>query len=131
MNADRDYHELAYVIVLLGLGLAAAAAVMPFFGAGYKLHGAVLLSLLSPFFLYATFSQNIRGLALPAAGLALLALNGGLVLWERFLRYDGYADGLIYWLPLVSGLVVLFIAYLASTRKSHGEDNPDELGAQL
>lgn len=112
----RDMRPIAYVIILLGLATAAAAALVPQYAIGYKLEVGVLLALLSPFIVYGALSETLRGAALLLPGLALLGVNTVLLVNERFLHYDGYADSPVYWVPLLSAAVVLPIALLMRPR---------------
>lgn len=112
MNHSKDYRPAAYLIILLGFVAAAAAAVVPFFTAGYELNTATLIAVALPFVLYGMLSESLRGPWLLAAGLVLLAVSVGEVVPERFLHYNAYADGSIYWVPLLAALIVLPIAYV-------------------
>ncbi len=107
----RDYRPAAYVILLLGLASAALAAMVPQYAIGFRLEVGVLVAMLTPFVLYGALTESLRGLALLLPGLILLGVNLALVFFERFLSYDGYASGLVYWLPLTVAAVVLPLAY--------------------
>jgi len=122
MTTTRDFRPLAYLIVLLGLTAAGVAAVLPHYTAGYKLDTAVLLAVLAPFIVYATLTESLRGGWLPASGLVLLIVSLAVVIPERFLDYDRYADGTIYWVPLLAAAIVLPIAYLFGGREAETEN---------
>lgn len=111
MTATMDYRPAAYLIILLGVGGAAAASVVPFYTAGYELDTAVLLAVLTPFVLYGALSESLRGLWLLLPGVVLLAISLAVVIPERYLHYNGYADDTIYWVPLLAAAIVLSIAY--------------------
>lgn len=115
-GTTRDYRPIAYVIILLGLATAAAAALVPQHAIGFKLEIGVLLALLTPFIVYGALSESLRGAALLLPGLILLAVNVALLVNERLLHYDGYAGSPVYWLPLLTAVVVLPIAYLMRRR---------------
>ena len=111
MTTPRDPRPAAYLIILLGLGVAAAASLVPFYHAGYLLEPGVLLAVLMPFLLYGLFIESLRGPWLLASGLVLLAANLMLVASERYLHYNGYADDRIYWVPTLAAAIMLPIAY--------------------
>lgn len=121
MTPSRDPRPAAYLIILLGLGLAAAAALVPFYHVAYLLEPGILLAVLMPFLLYGLFIESLRGSWLLATGLLLLAANLVLVAFERYLRYDGYADDLIYWVPTLAAVVVLPIAYRLGRRADEAD----------
>ena len=116
MTTTRDPRPAAYLIILLGLGGAATASLVPFYNAGYVLEPGVLLAVLMPFLLYGLFIESLRGPWLLASGLVLLAANLMLVAFERYLHYNGYADERIYWLPTLAAAIVLPIAYWRGRR---------------
>lgn len=121
MTTSRDPRPAAYLIILLGLGLAAAASLVPFYHVAYLLEPGILLAVLMPFLLYGLFIESLRGSWLLATGLLLLAANLVLVAFERYLRYDGYADDLIYWVPTLAAVVVLPIAYRLGRRANEAD----------
>lgn len=121
MTPSRDPRPAAYLIILLGLGLAAAAALVPFYHVAYLLEPGILLAVLMPFLLYGLFIESLRGSWLLATGLLLLAANLVLVAFERYLRYDGYTDDLIYWVPTLVAVVVLPIAYRLGRRADEAD----------
>ncbi|MHB0974202.1 MAG: hypothetical protein ACYC0P_08155 [Thiobacillus sp.] len=121
MTTTLDYRPAAYLIILLGLGGAAAASVVPFYTAGYELKPGVLLAVLMPFLLYGLFTESLRAAWLLASGLLLLAISLALVVPERFLHYDGYADDMIYWAPTLAAAIVLPIAYRLGRRKDDAD----------
>jgi len=127
MTPSRDPRPAACLIILLGLGLAAAASLVPFYHVAYLLEPGILLAVLMPFLLYGLFIESLRGPWLLATGLLLFAANLVLVAFERYLRYDGYTDGLIYWVPTLAAVVVLPLAYLLGRRA----DEADPSGTPL
>lgn len=110
-EADRDYRPAAYVIILLGMAAAAVASMVPQYAIGYRLEVGVLFAMLTPYLVYGALTERLRGPALLLPGLILLAVSLTLVATQRFQSYDGYANGVIYWLPLVVTVVVLPLAY--------------------
>ena len=122
MTQAHDHRPAAYLIVLLGLGEAAAASLVPYYHVGYLLEPGILLAVLMPFLLYGLFIESLRGAWLLGSGLVLLAANLLFVAWERFLHYNDYADDRIYWVPTASAVIVLAIAYW----QGRGADQPDD-----
>lgn len=108
----KDHRPTAYLIILLGIVAAAAASIVPFYTAGYELDAATLCALLAPFALYAMLTETLRGPWLIGAGIVLLAVTLAEVIRERYLHYNAYADGSIYWVPLLAAVIVLPVAYL-------------------
>lgn len=121
MPLTQDPRPAAYLIILFGLGLAAAASLVPFYHVAYLLEPGILLAVLMPFLLYGLFIESLRGSWLLATGLLLLAANLVLVAFERYLRYDGYTDGLIYWVPTLAAVLVLPIAYRLGRRTDEAD----------
>lgn len=121
MPLTQDPRPAAYLIILFGLGLAAAASLVPFYHIAYLLEPGILLAVLMPFLLYGLFIESLRGSWLLATGLLLFAANLVLVAFERYLRYDGYTDGLIYWVPTLAAVVVLPIAYRLGRRTDEAD----------
>lgn len=116
MTTTMDYRPVAYLIILLGVGGAAAASVVPFYNAGYKLDTATLLAVLAPFILYSMLIESLRGGGLLASGLVLLTVSLAVVIPERYLHYNGYADSTIFWVPSLAAAIVLPIAYFLGRR---------------
>lgn len=124
MRPETDFRPAAYIIVALGTALAFAAAVVPFYDTGYRLDLRVLLAGLAPYLVYVLFTAFVRGRWLLAAGLLLFLFDLAFKIPQRFLRYDGYADGLIYIAPLAAtGLLALMLGLGARAR---GTPPPDE-----
>ncbi|MBU1396035.1 MAG: hypothetical protein KKE84_07805 [Gammaproteobacteria bacterium] len=111
MVTIRDYRIAAYFIILLGCAAAAMASLVPFYTVGYKVDAIALAAVLTPFVIYGMFSESLRGPWLLASGLVLLGATLAVVVDERFLRYDGYRDATLYWVPLLAVALVLPIAY--------------------
>jgi hypothetical protein len=121
MTQTLDYRPAAYLIILLGLGGAAAASVVPFYNAGYELDPGVLIAVLMPFLLYGLFIESLRGPWLLASGLLLLVASLALVMPERYLHYSGYTDDTIYWVPTLTAAIMLPIAYWLGRRKDDAD----------
>lgn len=115
-ETPRDLRPIAYVIILLGLATAAAAALAPQYAIGYKLDVAALFALIVPFILYGALTETLRGASLLLPGLILLAVNVALWVSERHLDQDGLAGSPVYWLPPIAAVVVLTLAYFLRPR---------------
>jgi hypothetical protein len=119
MRPDTDYRPAAYVVVALGTALAFVAATVPFYDAGYRLDLVVLLVGLAPYVVYGILTEFVRGRWLLAAGMLLFAFDLALRISERFLRYDGYTDGLVYIAPLVAtGVLALALGLAVRAHKA-------------
>lgn len=110
MTATRDTRPAAYLIIAAGCLAAFAAALVPFYNAGYKVDALALAAVLTPFVAYGMFSETLRGPWLLASGLVLLAVCLAVVGDERYLHYDGYHDAFVYWVPSLAAAIVLAIA---------------------
>jgi hypothetical protein len=122
---DSSSRVVAYSIVALGCMLAAAVAVVPFYSASYALRFGVLMAGVLPYLVYAMFPTFVRGLALVMPGVIILAIDVAVKIPERFLRYDGFVDGLVFYVPLVSTLIVLPVAFAIVRRVSPRVEDDD------
>lgn len=111
-----SYRTAAYVIIVLGCLLAGAAAVVPFYTVAYKVDALALAAVLTSFAAYGMFTTSLRGPWLLGAGVVLLAATLAVVIDQRYLHYDGYRDGTMYWMPLLVVAVVLPIALVFGKR---------------
>lgn len=107
MEYPTHQRSLAYAVIVLGVGLAFLAAVVPHFTAGYRLLPGVLLSGLLPYLAYGLAVPVLRTRLTPLAGIVLLGLHTALVVSERFIGGADYSDGLIHIGPLVLALATL------------------------
>ena len=113
-----DFRPAAYLIILLGTGLSMLVAFVPQYAIGHRLEMTVFFAGIVPYLAYGFLTEDLRGMPLLASGLALLGVSLAVKLPERYLGYDGYADGTIFWVPAAAALVVLPVAYLASARRA-------------
>jgi hypothetical protein len=118
MHQNPDFRWFAWFIIASGAMLSFAAAAVPHFDTGYRLHLGVLFAGLLPYVVYASFSDVVRGWALLATGALLLGIDLGVKIPERFLHYDGYASGRIYFASLVMTLVAVVVLGIAARREN-------------
>lgn len=119
---DRlDLRRLAYAIVLTGTLGAFAVAVVPHYTAGYRLHALALIVGVLPYVVYAALSEVLRGWSLVLPGLALVTVDLGVKVNERFLAYDGYSSGAVFYVPL--GLAAALVA--VGVTRGRWSDPPD------
>lgn len=123
MATTHDYRTAAYLIILLGTVAATLAALVPFYTVGYRIDGLALTAVLTPFVVYGMFTQSLRDGWLLASGLVLLGVTSAVVVRERLVQYDGYQDATLYWVPLLTMLIVLTPAYLFGRRPPYTERN--------
>lgn len=126
MRPETDFRPTVYVVVTLGVSLAFAAAVMPHYEAGYRLDLPVLLTGIAPYLVYGLFTGFVRDRWLYAGGALLLVFDLAFKVRERFLQYDGYADGLIYTVPLVATGVLALMLGLGARAHRATAPPPDE-----
>ncbi len=108
-----------YAIVVGGAMLALGAAVVPYYGAGYRLDSGVLIAGLLPYLVYAVAVALPRGPLTLVSGLAVLAVHTWAVVHERFAGRPDCSDGLICYVPLVLALVLLPLAFVGYRKSRH------------
>lgn len=102
-----------YAIVIGGAVLAFVSAVVPYYGAGYRLDSGVLIAGLLPYLVYAVAVALPRGPLTLVGGLAALAIHTWVVVRERIADRADYNDGMIYYIPLALMLALLALAIAA------------------
>ena len=107
MQPDYDLRPIAYILIAIGCVLAAMTAVVPNYDAGYQLMFSVFLAGIVPYYVYGCLTERLRGWALLIPGLVVVAGHVWLTASQRFLGYDGYADGMIYYGPVLLALGAL------------------------
>ena len=116
VDTKLDLRGVAYVIIAGGCILAFATAVVPHYSAGYRLLFGVLAAGLSPYLAYGMLTELLRGWALVVPGLILFAAHLWLTVTQRFLDYDGYQGGAVYYVPLLAALALLTLSITAVRR---------------
>jgi hypothetical protein len=113
MLSDYDLRPLAYVLIVTGCVLAAITAVVPNYDAGYKLMFSVFMAGIVPYYVYGCLTEQLRGWALLIPGLLVVAVHAWLTASQRFLEYDGYANSMIYYIPVLLALAGLPVGIVA------------------
>jgi hypothetical protein len=111
MDTQSLLRPFTYLLLAAGCLLAFLAALVPHFDAGHHLMVSVLLTGLLPYLVFGLALPYLRGWALMLPALLMVAVHAWLVLWQRFVAYQEYSDGMIYFVPL--GLTVAATALLA------------------
>ena len=109
MRKDPDFRRLAYLIIALGVMFSFVCAFVPHFTAGHRLHLGVLFAGLLPYVVYGLFSDLVRGWLLLITGVLIFGVDLGVKIPERFLHYDGYASGVIYYASFISTLAAIVL----------------------
>lgn len=117
MRKDPDFRRLAYLIITLGVMLSFAGAFLPHFTTGHRLNLGALFAGLLPYVVYGLFSDLVRGWILLVTGAFLLGIDLGVKIPERFLYYDGYSSGRIYYASLIVTLAVIVVLGIAARRE--------------
>ena len=109
MRMDSDFRLFTYLVITLGVMLSFAAAVVPHYDTGYILLLGVASAGLLPYVVYGFFSDLVRGWQLLITGALIFGVDLGVKIPERFLHYDGYASGVIYYAPFISTLAAIVL----------------------
>lgn len=104
---------LIYSIVAFGCVLAFAAAIVPHYHAGHKLAFSVLCAGALPYLLYGLLTEVYPSRVLIIGGLLVLSVDAVVKLIERFVSYDQYASGVIFYMPIVASCIILMLAFTA------------------
>lgn len=107
MSAEHQTGGLDFIMVLAGTALAMVSAVVPHYSGAHQLLFGVFLAGFTPWLLYGIAAALFRGPLTTLAGALLLILHGTLVMRERFSGGADYADGMIYYLPLLFSVLLL------------------------
>lgn len=116
------------IIVVVGVALAFASAVAPFYGTSYVLLATVLFAGLAPYAVYAVVAWLLPRPWVVGLGVALLIVHAALVIVERALDQGDYSDGAIYWVPLVLAVLMspLLVPAFRSpwAKRAHADEAP-------
>jgi hypothetical protein len=113
---------ISYALLAVGCLLAVLAALVPHFTAGHRLMVSVLLTGLLPYLVLGLTIPYLHGWALAVSAFAVVAVHAWLVVTYRFAGYQGYADGLIYYVPLLLALAAGTLLAWALRRHPCGND---------
>ena len=117
MCKDPDFRLFAYLVITLGVMLSFAAAVVPHYDTGYILLLGVASAGLLPYVVYGFFSDLVRGWWLLITGAFIFGADLGVKIPERFLHYDGYASGVIYYAPFISTLAAIVLLGIGARKE--------------
>jgi hypothetical protein len=126
-DSARDEARAAIAIIIGGIALSFAAAVVPHFNSAFRLDPLLLVVGILPYAIYGVLAYFLRGRARLASGGAVLGLHLLAVAQQRWLT-DGYADGnLLYWVPIVlaAALLALIPQARAGARYATAEGGAD------
>lgn len=121
MTPHLNACSITALIIVLGCLAAFAAGMVPFYPGIYEVNALALAALLTPFAVYGTLFTRLRGRWLVVTGLILLTVTLATVIDERYLHYDGYRDGTLYWVPLATAAVLMLGAYVFGRRPPYQE----------
>ena len=122
MDMNPALRTVIYIVVALGCALAMATAVVPHYQ-HHKLLFSVLLIGVMPYLIYLVLTEIHPSTALTLGGLAILGLDAMVKLFQRFVAFDQYANGAIYYIPIAASIVIVIIAVL---NREHGRTSRSE-----
>jgi len=108
MNTKHWLQYIIYLVIAIGCILALTAAVVPHY-AHHKLWFSVLAVGVLPYLVFFVTTQINPHTKLIVAGLAMLSTDGAVKLFERLVNFDYYANGLIYYVPLIITVAIVAI----------------------
>lgn len=117
---DSLHRKGVYLIYALGVLLSFVSALVPQAAIGYQLAVSVLLAGLLPYVIHAFTLPFLQGAALSLPALVLVVIHAWLVITQRMLEFQGYADGRIYSVPLVLTLVMIGLLVWALRKEPMG-----------
>jgi hypothetical protein len=117
MREDPDFRLFAYLVIALGVMLSFVVAVVPHYTTGHVLLLSVALAGLLPYVVYGLFIDMVRGWLLLITGVLIFGVDLGVKIPERFLHYDGYASGVIYYAPFISTLAAIVLLGIGARKE--------------
>lgn len=109
MDMTPTVRTVIYIVVAFGFALAMATAVVPHYE-HHALWFSVLLIGVMPYLTYLVLMEIFPSAALVLGGLAVLGLDAVVKLFQRFVAFDQYASGAIYYMPIAASIVILIVA---------------------
>jgi len=123
MDTHSLLRPLGYLLLAGGCLLAFISALVPHFDTGHRLMVSVLLTGLLPYLVLGLALPYLRGWALALPALLMVVIHAWLVLTQRFMYYQGYSDGMIYYLPLALAAAAATLLAWALRRSPCGRGN--------
>jgi hypothetical protein len=84
---------------------------------------SVLLTGLLPYLVFGLALPYLRGWTLALPALLMVGVHAWLVLIQRFVAYQGYSDGMIWYVPLALALAASVLLAWALRRSPCGVDD--------
>lgn len=122
MNTDLMWRFAIYLVVAFGCALALATAVVPHYG-HHALWFSVLLVGVAPYLVFVVLTEISPSPPLVLGGLVVLGLDAVVKLFQRFVTFDQYASGVIYYVPIAVTIAILVVALF---NWEHGVSSPPE-----
>lgn len=113
MHAQSYANTPGYLFIIIGLTLSLITALIPHFGAGYRLSFSAFVAGMLPYLVYAIAVPLLRGTLTTLTGLFIVIAHTWLVLNERIIGHVDYSNGLIYYGPMLLALVALPLVMIA------------------
>ncbi len=120
MNMNPTLRSMIYIVVAFGCALAMATAVVPHYE-HHALWFSVLLIGIIPYLTYLVLTEIQPSTALMLGGLAVLGLDAIVKFFQRFIAFDQYAGGAIYYIPIAASIVMLIISLF---NREHDRSSP-------
>lgn len=127
MNIKSYLQNLIYLVNAIGCILALTTAVVPHYG-HHKLWFSVLAVGLLPYLVFFVATQINAHKTFIVAGLAMLCVDSAVKMVERLISFDHYANGLIYYVPLMVTVAIVAMFFygrpqpMASNREPPATD---------
>ena len=129
MNTERLWRAFQYSVIGVGLAVSFVVAVLPFYGAGYRLAFSLFLVGILPYLVYGTLLPYLAGVRGGVTGGFVLLIDLVTRLPKR-LSDDPLAGMSTYWaVPLAMTAVVVAMAWFMG-RRPESTDEP-ALGGEL
>jgi len=125
MSTSGNKAGLAYAVIVLGVMLAAASAIQPFYDDGYHLRVGVLLSGLLPYLVYGIIVVMLQRPLTTVLGVVLLALHAWLVFSVRYTGNVNAGEGMLYTVPVLLTLALIPYGVIALRQPWRGNDAGD------
>ncbi|MGD8567407.1 MAG: hypothetical protein PVJ39_04945 [Gammaproteobacteria bacterium] len=117
-DTAKQSYSISVGIIIAGIVLSAAAAIVPQYSY-HKLMFGVLLAGLLPYVIFGFAAAFLTATLSIAAGLILLVIHAGVVVNERFMGNINYNDGLVYYVPLILTALLIPLLIVAARKPWH------------